>query len=301
MKVYALAPNEDWICDRLVDDWNDHGQGLATRNIQEADVIWLVADWSWKQVPLDVLRSKKVVTTVHHVVPSKFDKAARMDFAARDAVTDLYHVYNDRTLSFVRQHTNKRVQLVPYWANQHRWHVTDSKVKLREKYRLPIDAYIVGSFQRDTEGHDLKSPKLEKGPDFLADFLIERGKEVGDNFHVLLAGWRRQYVVGRLEAAGVQYTYFERPPQETINELYQTLDLYPITAREEGGPQALLECGLLNVPVISRPVGIAEQVLPPCAINEDVYMAQPIVPNVEHMKLPRGMDPYVRMFKELLL
>ena len=34
-----------------------------------------------------------------------------------------------------------------------------------KKYNLSNEDYIVGSFQRDTEGHDLHSPKLSKGPD----------------------------------------------------------------------------------------------------------------------------------------
>lgn len=300
MKVYVLPANEEWICDQLAEDWNNYQPDLTTKSPKEADIIWLLSDWRWKSVDRNLLAEKKVVTTVHHIVPSKFDKAARMDFAVRDQYTDLYHVYNERTLAFVQGITKKRVQLVPYWANQHLWHTTDSKSNLRRKYNLRQDAYIVGSFQRDTEGSDLKSPKLEKGPDLLADFLIERGKEVGDAFHVLLAGWRRQYIVGRLKAANVPFTYAERPSQSVVNDLYQTLDLYAVTSREEGGPQALIECGLLDVPVISRPVGIAEQVLPKDAINEDVYLAHPIVPNVEHMKLPHGMQPYVRMFEELM-
>ena len=92
--------------------------------------------------------------------------------------------------------------------------------------------------------------------------------------------------------ASVPYTYFELPSQEIINELYQTLDLYPVTARHEGGPQSLIECGLLNVPVVSRPVGIAEQVLHPDAINDDVSLAYPHVPNIEDWKLPHGYNGY---------
>jgi hypothetical protein len=58
--------------------------------------------------------------------------------------------------------------------------------------------------------------------------------------------------MGRLERAGIPYTYFERPEQDVLNELYQTLDLYPVTARCEGGPQALIEAALVGVPCVSR-------------------------------------------------
>ena len=299
VKVYALAPKEDWICDRLVEDWNNYCSDIAASSLEEADVVWLLADWCWRNMPLNVLQSKRVVTTVHHIVPEKFDRAARMDFAARDSVTDMYHVYNQRAYDFVRPLTKKEVRLVPYWANQNRWQKSAlSKAQLREKYDLPLSATIVGSFQRDTEGHDLKSPKLEKGPDLLADFVIELSHD--QDVLVLLAGWRRQYVIGRLKEAGVAYKYIERPSQEVLCELYQTLDVYPVTARHEGGPQALIECGLLGVPVVSRPVGIAEQVLPSDAIDVDVYMASPSVPNVTSMMLPNGIGAYRQMFADVL-
>lgn len=299
MKVYALPAEEGWICDQLAEDWKKHS-GMACDDPQEADVIWLLSDWRWRSLPMSLLAIKKVVTTVHHIVPEKFDKAARMDFAARDAITDLYHVYNQRAYDFVRPLTKRPIQLVPYWANQELWKRSElSQRELREKHGLYETATIVGSFQRDTEGHDLKSPKLEKGPDLFVEYLVEKKKVGWSTLHVLLAGWRRQYVISRLKEAGISYTYIERPPQDTLCELYQTLDLYAVTARYEGGPQALLECGLLNVPVISTPVGIAEQVLPASAINIDVTMAVPTVPNVKSMMLPQGIEPYLRMFESL--
>jgi len=192
---------------------------------------------------------------------------------------------------------------------------------LRTKYTLPIDAYIIGSFVRDTEGgngrHDALwqtiqaqgksltdlqpnfwTPKLEKGPDLLANYL-EQLHKTHPSLHVLLAGWRRQYIMSRLERAHIPYTYFERPSQEVINELYQTLDLYVVSARQEGGPQALIETGLLGVPVISRDVGIAQQVLPGTAINDSLDKAVPATPNVEAWKLPGGFEGYRELLQSL--
>ncbi len=299
MKVWVLRAAENWICDQLADEWQSNNPDMSTSDLDHADVIWLLADWAWRQVPMAALTSRKVVTTVHHIVPEKFDRAARMDFAARDAVTTLYHVYNQRTFDFIRPLTKKDIVLVPYWANANIWKKTNDKVELRRQYGLPEGAYILGSFQRDTEGHDLKSPKLEKGPDLLADAMIAYHERLDDVF-VVLGGWRRQYIIGRLEAADVPYTYFERPPQVTVNDLYQTLDLYLVTARHEGGPQALLECGLLGVPVVSRPVGIAEQVLSPHAIADDVMYATPSVPVVGGMRIPDGMFAYRAMFEGVM-
>lgn len=299
-KVYVLPPGEDWIIDRFVKEWNEDNADISVSRPRDADVIWLLADFCWQHIA-NQLYGKKVLTTVHHIVPEKFGPRERMDFQLRDDVTTAYHVYNQRVLDFIRPLTTKPIHLIPYWANQKIWRPTAPREELRKKHGLPLDAYLIGSFQRDTEGSDLKSPKLEKGPDLLADAIIaynEKGKEYFPT-QVVLAGWRRQYIMKRLDEAKIKYHYFELPKQHVINELYQTLDLYPVTARTEGGPQALIECGLLNVPMVSRPVGVAEQVLPPSAIAEDVAMAAPHVPNVESMLLPSGYEPYRKLIESL--
>lgn len=90
--------------------------------------------------------------------------------------------------------------------------------------------------------------------------------------------------------------------QTTINELYQCLDLYPMTSRVEGGPQSLIECGLLNVPVISTPCGMSRIVLSNKAISEEftadsLFWCSPTVPDVSNITLPDGFKHY----RELML
>jgi glycosyltransferase involved in cell wall biosynthesis len=297
-KVFVLAPKEDWIVDRFVKEWNEDNPDISVTDPNAADAIWLLADWAWTQVPRSALYGKKVLATVHHLVPDKFGPRERMEFEFRDRFITAYHVPNKHTEDFVKTMTQKPIHVIPYWANQKIWRLTGMKGDLRKKHKLPEAGYLVGSFQRDTEGHDLKSPKLEKGPDLLADALEKFSKQM-PNLHVVLGGWRRQYLIGRLEAAGIPYNYFEKPNQFVINELYQTLDLYPVTARQEGGPQSLIECGLLGIPVVSRDVGMATSLLPPTACNNDIIECYPAVPNVEHLKLPAGYEPYRRLIESL--
>jgi len=291
--VYALAPGESWIVDRFVSEWNADNTDISVKSPYDADVIWLMAEWCWDRLR-DVLMFKKVITTIHHIVPEKFGRKERVDFQLRDDITTVYHVPNEYTAAFIRPLTSKPIHVIPYWANDRIWHPTGTRDDLRKKHGLPPDVYLIGSFQRDTEGSDLKSPKLEKGPDLLADAIISTHTRATNYFdvEVVLAGWRRQYIMKRLDDAGVKYHYFELPTQDIVNELYQTLDLYPITARHEGGPQSLIECGLLNIPVVSRPVGIAETVLPSKAIADDVTTATPCVPDVASLRLPVGYEPY---------
>lgn len=300
--VYAHPPGEDWIVDRFVNEWCADNADISTTDARTADIIWIYADWCWKELASrGILNNKKVVTTVHHIVPEKFGPAELADFRARDAFTTAYHVPNKHTHDAIRNLTDKPIHMIPYWANQLIWRKTGKKEALRSKYHILNDSFVIGSFQRDTEGHDLKSPKLEKGPDLFLDFIDKTalcGYDVRP-IHVLLSGWRRQYVINGLQSLGISYTYIERPPQEVVNELYQCLDLYPVTSRYEGGPQSLIECGLLGIRTVSRSIGIADQVLTQTAIANDVFKALPEVPNVEHLKLPAGYEPYRRLFESI--
>ena len=66
-------------------------------------------------------------------------------------------------------------------------------------------------------------------------------------FLVLLAGKRRQYIIEQLKKRGINYLYFEMVDFSKLNELYNLLDLYIIASRVEGGPAAVLECGITKL------------------------------------------------------
>ena len=68
-----------------------------------------------------------------------------------------------------------------------------------EKYNLPKNKFFIGSFQRDTEGHDLISPKLSKGPDIFIEY-----------FYPALAQCRREIHVDRamvIDMSSPQYSH----------------------------------------------------------------------------------------------
>ena len=269
MKIFVLAPKEDWICDRLVSEWYAAFPEFCTKNINDADVIWLLAGWCWNHLPIEILKNKKIIVTEHHIVPEKFTQQKYQNFMIRDQFVDCYHVPNEKTRSLLCQLTNKRIEVISYWYNDKLWYPID-KTKARKELGLPINDYYVGSFQRDTEGSDLKTPKLEKGPDLFCDYLIRnRSKiECTNKLHVLLGGWRRQYVENRLKKAKISYTLFEKTSLDMIRLLYAACDLYVVSSRFEGGPQAIIEAAAMEVPIISTDVGIASTVLSDnCILN----------------------------------
>jgi glycosyltransferase involved in cell wall biosynthesis len=149
---------------------------------------------------------------------------------------------------------------------------------LKKQWNLPSDSYLIGSFQRDTEGSDLLTPKAVKGPDIFLEILLglrNRGLE----FHALLAGPRRHWMRRRLKEHGIPYTYVGQQAncddvalntltRCTLNLLYNVLDLYIVASRSEGGPHALLEAGASRCKVISTRVGMATDVMTPACIFE---------------------------------
>ena len=149
--------------------------------------------------------------------------------------------------------------------------ISEGRSGLRRKYGLPTDAYVIGNFQRDSEGSNLTTPKLQKGPDLFASIVREL-HDMGHPVHVMLAGPRRHWLRDRLASDGVPFTYVGKDisgddlsanlrTRAELNELYQALDLYLLTSRWEGGPYALLEAAGTRTKVLSPAVGIAQDLL----------------------------------------
>ena len=310
MKIFVLAPKENWICDRFVSEWIEAHPESTTTYLAEADIVWLLADWCWNQLPMNVLKNKKVIASVHHIVPQKFGPKEEREFAFRDQLIDYYHVPCEKTKDQIKRLTKKPIYSFPFWVNQNIWTpIKDEKENLRQKYNIEKDVFLVGSFQRDTEGHDLKTPKLEKGPDLFCDAVIERRNARANKgqteVEVLLAGWRRQYVMKRLDEAKIKYHYYELPSLETINNFYAMLDLYIVAARYEGGPQAIFECALTQTPIISTDVGASSLILPKKSIFEPgnslkaIPNTQEAYQNVLQYSMPQGFVNFEKALDEI--
>src|SRR5690606_23295455 len=102
-------------------------------------------------------------------------------------------------------------------------------------------------------------PKLIKGPDLFLETVESLSKIYP--IHCLLTGPSRGYVMNGLRRRGISFTHrFLKTPDE-VAKLYQCLDLYVISSREEGGPKALLEAMAARVPVVTSRVGMAADII----------------------------------------
>lgn len=306
MKIFLLSPKEDWICDRLVSEWYENFKDISTSNIHESDIIWLLAGWCWNHIPYSILKNKKVVVTEHHIVPEKFNRQKYNNFIVRDQFVDCYHVPNNKTKKFIQKLTKKEIKVISYWYNNKLWKPINKNESL-EKLGLDKEKYYIGSFQRDTEGSDLITPKLEKGPDIFCDYIIKNQNKF-KGLHVLLGGWRRQYVEKRLEEANIPHTLYEKSSVDKIKLLYSVLDLYIVSSRYEGGPQAIIEASGMKVPIISTDVGIASNILSKnCIIDmkNQFYIPQKTDINhawqkVNEINIQNQGKKFIKLFEETL-
>jgi hypothetical protein len=137
MKVFLLSPNENWIVDRFVQEWNEgHARSeefLIPNQPKSADLVYLIADWCWRKVDPYTLARKKVIASVHHIVPDKFNEAAQKDFKQRDEFIDAYHVPCELTRKQIEPLTNKPIYCFPFWINNKIWFPKD-KIELRKQY-----------------------------------------------------------------------------------------------------------------------------------------------------------------------
>ena len=80
LKVFLSEINESWIVDRIREDWYRENSDISTNNINNCDVIWVIAPWVWQKLPKRKLQKNKVVCTIHHIDFAKFSTKEEKDF-----------------------------------------------------------------------------------------------------------------------------------------------------------------------------------------------------------------------------
>ncbi|MFN0153778.1 MAG: glycosyltransferase family 4 protein [Gaiella sp.] len=138
---------------------------------------------------------------------------------------------------------------------------TELRAASRERFGIPPDVFLVGSFQKDGDGwQEGLSPKLVKGPDVLVAALTAAAAEL-ESLWVLLTGPARGYVKAGLTKAEVPFTHVHLPGEADLAAGYHALDAYLIPSRQEGGPKGVLEALACGVPLVSTRVGQATEIV----------------------------------------
>tara|TARA_B100001029_G_scaffold178430_1_gene185178 strand:- start:114 stop:1028 length:915 start_codon:yes stop_codon:yes gene_type:complete len=301
MKIYINSPKESWVVDRFVKEWKENNKNISTNLLSKADLIWIISPWTWKKLSKKHLSSKKVICTIHHIDDKKFNIE---EFSELDKLVDRYHIISKKTENTLKQLTKKDIFYSPFWIDSKKFFNIKDNQSLRKKFNIKDNDFAIGSFQRDTEGSDNKSPKLEKGPDNFIEIIKNLDYE-NKNLKVVLTGKRRNYIINKLNELKISFEYFQMVDNKRLNELYNSLDLYIVASRVEGGPQSILECALSKTPIISTDVGVANQILSDKSIftMKEYRNAKP---NVEHAYrevqkyiIPEGFESFINFFEDV--
>ena len=296
IKIYLNKLNENWIVDRQRQEFIEKNNDIVTKLIYKSNLLWIIAPWTWKKVNKKYLENKKVLCTIHHIDENKLNQELS-DFKNRDKFVNTYHVTNEKTATQLEDLTKKKIVVEPFWINSNNWNIINNKNQLREKYKINKKTFVIGSFQRDSEGSDLSLPKLSKGPDRLLEIVSYYSKN-NDDVLVLLSGKRRDYIINELKKLKIKYLYFEMTDLSVLNELYNILDLYIVASRFEGGPQSIYECALTKTPIISTDVGVANLILSENSIFDmnNYIHAKPDIEiahrNVQHYLIENSMKRF---------
>ena len=303
-KVFLNKANENWIADVFVKEIKKYSKLNISNTMKRSDIIWLIAPWSWKKLNIKTLKQKKVLCTIHHIDLNKFDDIEKENFYLRNEIVDAYHVISKDTEKILSKLVDKKIFYSPFWIDSDKYFVIENKKLLREKFGYDNSTYLIGSFQRDSEGSNLNLPKLSKGPDQFIE-IIKYYQKIHEKIEIILTGYRRDYLINQLKLINVRYKYFENVDFVTLNELYNILDLYIVASRVEGGPRSIFECALIKTPIISTDVGIASDILNTKSIfNMDNYkLAEPDI-NYAYRKvmkytIPNGFQPFYSILKEV--
>ncbi len=279
-KIFINRVKENWIVDRFKNEWIQNNKSIFTNNIFLSTHIWAIASWCWKPNVVYNLYNKKVISTIHHIDFEKFDINEQKKFYKKDNFVTYYHAVSEKTKLDLESITDKKIITIPFWVNNKIFFPISDKSFLKNKYLIPDDSFIVGSFQRDSEGHNVNLPKLSKGPDRLIEIFKDLNKKK-KNLVVILTGRRRDYLISKLEENRIKFLFFNMTSFSELNEIYNILDLYVVASRVEGGPQAIVECAATKVPIISTDVGLASQILHKDSIFE-FPKYETAIPNIEY-------------------
>jgi glycosyltransferase involved in cell wall biosynthesis len=272
--VYYISEGQEWVIDRIgrclkknLEDSRFSFDLVHSPRYLVNSLIHFGSLHSYlKERPNKPNRLNKIVVTIFHG-----DREASLEWKelinsfvgdhdkiARIVVSN--SIMRERLISY--DIPVKKIALIPIGIEvaQFRPLANDEKNKLRAVYGIPQDALCLGSFQKDGIGWgDGLEPKLIKGPDVFVDVVKQLAKK--HKVHVLLTGPARGFVKAGIKKAGITFTHVLAKDHSEINDLYNCLDLYLVTSREEGGPIALLESMASGVPLVTTRVGMAPDMI----------------------------------------
>ncbi len=272
--LYYVAPFVNWSL-----DWDAH---YITHNIKafglDAQVVKSAKELKGQLVHygslwdilanLDAKHNKRntVIGTIFHgqIETPEFQDALRKILDSQDRFARLHTASNIMLQRFLEWGVlPEKLRMIPLGVDLERFKPAslEERADRRRELSIPEDAFCIGSFHKDGQGMaEGLVPKLIKGPDVLVDTLT-RIYARHKNIFVLLSAPARGYVKKGLDSAGIPYAHVVEEDFHRIPRLFDAIDVYLMTSREEGGPKGVLEALASGVPFVGTRVGLVPDVV----------------------------------------
>ncbi len=217
--------------------------------------MWL--DWQ-KFLP----KENKYIVSFYHGKPEDSPEVKRHIENFLKSKYSLFKIITGASLIYQRLLDwgveEKKLSLIPIGVDTNLFNISNKKFKsqIRSELGFEKDEFVIGSFQKDGIGWNKgEKPKYIKGPDLFVKTIELIAKEL--KIAVLLTGPARGYVKRELSRRNIKFKHIYLDSYEEISKYYQSLDLYIVSSREEGGPKAIVESMASGVPIVTTNVGMA--------------------------------------------
>lgn len=218
------------------------------------------------------------LSTVHFLTPHLATKFKNMFYSRSIFVSTIHHIENYMSIepasysdAVMTVSTQWHYELVKTGVSESKLVMIQNRVdsklfrpvsysekqKIRKKFGLPLNSFIVGfSAKKTSDSCD------RKGVDVLVSIIRSLINVNGLNISWFIRGPGWNNLVDSLQEEGaVIYYHPFISSDKVLAESYQALDAFVITSRIEGGPVTLLEAMSCELPVITTRVGVSPELV----------------------------------------
>ncbi len=217
--------------------------------LKEVDVVHCLAQWAFGRIRGVIDKGGypniSVISSIHHIV--EFSQVE--DCLQSDKIMVVCQKYLDE---LIQNGVPREKAVLIYNGVDTEFFSPKDKLQSKQKFGVPPQAFTIGFSAKASSDHDGR-----KGIDTFIEVLSKLSSSLKSNIHVILTGpgWEERTKDFALNALNMQY--FRFLPTEQMPDFYNTLDVYLVTSRVEGGPVPLLEAMSCGTPVVTTPVGTA--------------------------------------------
>ena len=114
MKIYIHVAKENWILDRISEEFSNRWKEYVTDDIQKSDIIWMLSP-----SPVNAL-DLPVVMSVQHIDATKYNSAF---YSAINNTATCFLTPCQKTKEYMqsKKDITKDIAVLPYWINTSLW------------------------------------------------------------------------------------------------------------------------------------------------------------------------------------